>query len=243
MKNILGDTDNPYLLQHKNNPVHWQKWGKEAFHLAQSQNKLMIISIGYSTCHWCHVMERESFEDPEVADLMNKYFIPVKVDREEHSEVDAYYMDAVTSMSGRGGWPLNVICLPDGKAVYGGTYFPKINWLKLLEQLATKYEEEPKTFRSYADKLSFELRKVHEFRENTIEVNKEELTFALEKLIKRFDFTHGGRKSVPKFPMPSLLLMLHFVNHKIGDKRIHEFLKLTLTKMNNGSLFDQIGGG
>jgi len=141
--NHLINESSPYLLQHAHNPVDWYPWSEEALELAIKEKKLLIISVGYAACHWCHVMEHESFEDSTVAALMNKYFISIKVDREERPDVDQVYMDAANVMTGRGGWPLNVIALPDGRPIYAGTYFPKEQWLKVLQGVQDFYEKSP----------------------------------------------------------------------------------------------------
>ena len=141
--NHLISETSPYLLQHAHNPVDWYPWSDEALELAKKEQKLIIVSIGYAACHWCHVMEHESFEDSTVANLMNKYFISIKVDREERPDVDQVYMDAANVMTGRGGWPLNVIALPDGRPIYAGTYFQKEQWLKVLQGVQEFYEKTP----------------------------------------------------------------------------------------------------
>jgi len=144
--NRLANSTSPYLLQHANNPVNWYPWGTEALQRAKDENKLILVSIGYSACHWCHVMEHESFEDEKVAAVMNEYFVCIKVDREERPDVDQVYMSAIQLMSGRGGWPLNCFCLPDQRPIYGGTYFRKNDWVSLLFSLADFYKQ--KTHRS-----------------------------------------------------------------------------------------------
>ena len=149
--NSLINETSPYLLQHAHNPVDWHAWNQETLDLAKKENKLMLISVGYSACHWCHVMERESFEDTAVAKIMNQNFINIKVDREERPDIDQVYMNAVQLMNqGRGGWPLNCIALPDGRPVWGGTYFPKENWIDALKKIAKVYKEEPKKMEEYA---------------------------------------------------------------------------------------------
>ncbi|HOS47916.1 MAG TPA: thioredoxin domain-containing protein, partial [Bacteroidia bacterium] len=152
--NALIYSLSPYLLQHAYNPVKWMPWGEKAIAEAKSTGKLMIISIGYSACHWCHVMEHESFEDEEVAVVMNKHYVCVKVDREERPDIDKIYMDAVQLMTGRGGWPLNCIVLPDGRPIYGGTYFPKEQWRNVLLQIAAFYRNDPAKCNEYADELT-----------------------------------------------------------------------------------------
>ena len=152
--NELHSETSPYLLQHANNPVHWKAWNSNSLATAQEQNQLIIISIGYSACHWCHVMEHESFENNEVAQTMNQHFINIKVDREERPDVDAIYMKAIQIMTGRGGWPLNVVALPDGRPVWGGTYFRKEEWISTLEKLQHIYLSSPEKMIEYAEKLS-----------------------------------------------------------------------------------------
>jgi uncharacterized protein YyaL (SSP411 family) len=152
--NQLANSTSPYLLQHANNPVNWYPWGPEALAKAKAENKLILVSIGYSACHWCHVMEHESFEDEAVAAVMNEYFVCIKVDREERPDVDQIYMSAVQLMSGRGGWPLNCICLPDQRPIYGGTYFRKNDWTSLLFNLADFYKTKPEEAEDYAVRLT-----------------------------------------------------------------------------------------
>jgi uncharacterized protein YyaL (SSP411 family) len=152
MNQLISETS-PYLLQHANNPVHWKAWNNDSLNEAQKNNKLIIISIGYSACHWCHVMEHESFENNEVAETMNQHFINIKVDREERPDVDAIYMKAIQIMTGRGGWPLNVVTLPDGRPVWGGTYFRKEEWISTLEKLQHIYLSSPEKMIEYAEKL------------------------------------------------------------------------------------------
>ena len=151
--NELHKESSPYLLQHAENPVHWIAWNKVTLANAKIENKLLIISIGYSTCHWCHVMEHESFEDQDVANTMNDHFTSIKVDREERPDVDAVYMKAVQLMGGQGGWPLNIVALPDGRPIWGGTYFPKKDWIDYLNQLAALFSNEPTQLQEYAEKL------------------------------------------------------------------------------------------
>ena len=149
--NELINETSPYLLQHAHNPVNWYAWNKETLDLAKKENKLLLISIGYSACHWCHVMEHESFEDSTVAAIMNEHFINVKVDREERPDVDQIYMNAVQLLTGRGGWPLNCVALPDGRPIWGGTYFPKDNWVNALKQLAELYKNEPEKAEEFGE--------------------------------------------------------------------------------------------
>ena len=147
--NRLANESSPYLLQHAHNPVDWFPWGEEALRKARTEDRLMLVSIGYSTCHWCHVMERECFEDPDTAAVMNAHFVCIKVDREERPDIDQVYMNAVQLMGGQGGWPLNCFTLPDGRPLYGGTYFPKEQWLSVLQQLADTWANEPAKATAY----------------------------------------------------------------------------------------------
>ena len=151
--NKLIEESSPYLLQHAHNPVDWYPWGEEALDKAREEKKLIIVSVGYAACHWCHVMEHESFEDTVVANLMNKHFVSIKVDREERPDIDQVYMDAAQIMTGQGGWPLNVICLPDGRPIYAGTYFSKDNWMKVLNSVQEFYEKNPEKAVEQADKV------------------------------------------------------------------------------------------
>jgi uncharacterized protein YyaL (SSP411 family) len=154
MANKLQNENSPYLKQHAHNPVYWFPWGKEALTKAKEENKLIIISIGYSACHWCHVMERESFENEAIAQTMNKFYVSIKIDREERPDIDQIYMIAVQLMTNAGGWPLNVICLPDGRPIYGGTYFKPQDWQNVLLQIAQMWEETPETAIDYAERLT-----------------------------------------------------------------------------------------
>ena len=153
MSNNLIKETSPYLLQHAYNPVNWNPWNKKYLEKAKKENKLVVISIGYSSCHWCHVMEKESFEDSLVASIMNKKYISIKVDREERPDVDQVYMNAVQLMTGSGGWPLNVVTLPDGRPIWGGTYFSKDQWINALTQISELYDKEPEKFINYANTL------------------------------------------------------------------------------------------
>lgn len=243
--NDLIKETSPYLLQHAYNPVNWKAWNDESLALAKVQNKLIVISVGYSACHWCHVMEEESFENDSVAKLMNDKFINIKVDREERPDVDQVYVNAVTLMTGSAGWPLNVIALPDGKPVFGGTYFTKDQWLKVLEQTSSLYETEPQKMIAYAEQLTEGVKKM-----DLIEVNNDENPFKesqLENMVANLktnlDFELGGQKKAPKFPMPSHLNFSLRYAHHYNDQQLLEYVTTSLDKMANGGLYDQIGGG
>jgi uncharacterized protein len=244
--NKLISESSPYLLQHAYNPVNWQAWSNDVFKEAKRLNKLVIISVGYSACHWCHVMEHESFEDEQVAELMNKHFICVKVDREERPDVDNLYMTAVQLMTGHGGWPLNCITLPDGRPVYGGTYFNKKQWMNVLRNVAEVYQTEPDKVSDYAANLTSGIKQA-ELVATKAYPEKPELDEALRKCIQnwkqRFDEEHGGNKKVPKFPMPNNVLFLMRYAHLYQDDSVMKHTHLTLYKMANGGIYDQLHGG
>lgn len=243
--NRLANSTSPYLLQHANNPVNWYPWGPEALQKAKDENKLILVSIGYSACHWCHVMEHESFEDDAVAAVMNEYFVCIKVDREERPDVDQIYMSAVQLMSGRGGWPLNCICLPDQRPIYGGTYFRKNDWTSLLFNLADFYKTKPEEAEDYAVRLTDGIKQyesvalVHE----QPEYSRADLEIILKTWKRYFDPEEGGFGSAPKFPMPNNWLFLMRYAHLMKDESVAEVVKLTLNKMAFGGIYDHIGGG
>ena len=197
--NDLINETSPYLLQHAHNPVNWHAWNDETLELAKKENKLLLISVGYSACHWCHVMEHESFEDSAVAAIMNENFINVKVDREERPDVDQVYMNAVQLLTGRGGWPLNCVALPDGRPIWGGTYFPKDDWINALTQLADLYKNEPEKAEEYATKLTEGIQQTGliTLNEEAAIFDKEELQSAIEKWLPTMDLKNGGRTGAP----------------------------------------------
>ena len=243
--NSLINETSPYLLQHAHNPVNWYAWNDEALELAKKENKLILISVGYSSCHWCHVMEHESFENEEVAAIMNANFINIKVDREERPDIDQVYMNAVQLMTGRGGWPLNCIALPDGRPVWGGTYFPKENWIKALEQLSKMYAEKPDEVISYAEKLTEGIKKTDliELNANPREFSVSELDTIVEEWKDYMDFDLGGKKGAPKFPMPNNYNFLLRYAVQAKDSLVLSYVNTSLTKMAFGGINDQIGGG
>ncbi|MFA7445265.1 MAG: thioredoxin domain-containing protein [Flavobacteriaceae bacterium] len=242
--NELHNETSPYLLQHKDNPVFWKGWHQSVLEEAQKTNKLLIISIGYSACHWCHVMEHESFEDEEVAAVMNENFINIKVDREERPDVDAIYMKAVQLMTQRGGWPLNVVALPDGKPVWGGTYFRKNEWINSLEQLHEMYRDFPEKMEDYALKLQQALHSFTDFsQESPKGKNDDILGGFLAKWSKSFDWEFGGYVRAPKFMMPSNYNFLLRYAYQTQDEKLLDYVNLTLTKMAYGGVFDVIDGG
>ncbi|WP_184549387.1 thioredoxin domain-containing protein [Mucilaginibacter sp. FT3.2] len=243
--NKLANSTSPYLLQHANNPVDWYPWGKEALDKAKAENKLILVSIGYSACHWCHVMEHESFEDEAVATVMNEYFVCIKVDREERPDVDQIYMSAVQLMSGRGGWPLNCICLPDQRPIYGGTYFRKNDWTSLLFNLADFYKQKPDEAEEYAVRLTDGIQKYEsvQFIAEQAEYTKDDLTPIADNWKRYFDKYEGGTGNAPKFPMPNNWQLLMRYAHLAKDEEIAKQVKLTLHKMAFGGIYDHIGGG
>lgn len=245
MPNRLIHESSPYLLQHAENPVDWHPWNEAAWEKAKSENKLVLVSIGYSACHWCHVMEHESFEDEAVARIMNEHFICIKVDREQRPDVDQVYMTAVQLMTGHGGWPLNCFTLPDGRPIYGGTYFPKENWTKILNTLADFFKNDPEKVYQYATELTTAV-KQHElvpaFADKpafTPAILKE----CIENWTKRFDNTEGGPMKAPKFPLPNNYQFLLRQCFFSKDVSLLRHVKLTLEKIAFGGINDQLGGG
>ncbi len=243
--NELHSETSPYLLQHAANPVNWKAWNNNSLTSAKENNQLIIVSIGYSACHWCHVMEHESFEDNEVAQTMNQHFINIKVDREERPDVDAVYMKAVQIMTGRGGWPLNVVTLPDGRPIWGGTYFRKDEWINTLEQLQELYKSNPEKIIDYAEKLhqGIESLGLSENSNDNFNSNQKTLEPLIEKWAKSFDLEFGGMARAPKFMMPNNYQFLMRYGHQKQNQELLNFVNLTLTKMAYGGLFDTIDGG
>jgi uncharacterized protein YyaL (SSP411 family) len=244
-KNELAKETSPYLLQHAKNPVNWKAWNDATLKLAKEEGKLMIISIGYSACHWCHVMEEESFENDSIAKIMNDNFINIKVDREERPDVDNVYMNAVQLMTGSGGWPLNCITLPDGRPIFGGTYFTKNQWQKILIDISKLYKENPDKTIEFAEKLTKGIQNSELITLNKSEVNFKDadIKSSVEKWKANFDTIYGGNKEDIKFPMPNSLDFLLRYGHQFEDTSINTQLKTTLTKMAFGGIYDQINGG
>jgi uncharacterized protein YyaL (SSP411 family) len=235
----------PYLLQHAHNPVDWYPWGEDAFEKARTEDKLVLISIGYSSCHWCHVMERESFEDAEVAAVMNQNFVCIKVDREERPDIDQIYMNAVQLMTGQGGWPLNCFALPDGRPVYGGTYFQKSKWIELLDALSAEYARNKPRFEEYADQLTKGVQESELVKLNPApqQFDKTLTDQMIEKWKRSFDPTDGGPNRAPKFPLPSNYDFLLRYGVLTQNTEVLNHVSLTLDKMAMGGIFDQAGGG
>lgn len=243
--NELINETSPYLLQHAHNPVNWKAWNDNTLNEAKTSNKLILISVGYASCHWCHVMEHESFEDSLVAQIMNKNFINIKVDREERPDVDQVYMNAVQLMTGSGGWPLNVVALPDGRPVWGGTYFKKEQWMSVLEQISEVYQENPQKLVEYADKLEAGIKSldVVSLNTNDIEFKQEFVSNAVNMWSQSFDRIKGGTNRAPKFMMPNNLHFLLREAYQNNNTDLQGFVNLTLTKIAFGGVFDHVGGG
>lgn len=244
--NELIHESSPYLLQHAYNPVKWLPFGKEAFEKAERENKLVLVSVGYSACHWCHVMEHESFEDAHIAEIMNRHFVCIKVDREERSDVDMLYMQAVQLMTGHGGWPLNCFALPDGRPVYGGTYFPRQQWANVLMNLADLYKNDRDKVLQYAENLTDGIRQselITTAKKQNIKVNREALQSCVTKWKQRFDDTFGGPDKAPKFPLPNNYRFLIRYALLEKDEQVLEHVHLTLRKMACGGIYDQVHGG
>ena len=255
--NRLASETSPYLLQHAHNPVDWYPWGEEALLLAKQQDKPILVSIGYSACHWCHVMERESFEDPATAAFMNEAFVNVKIDREERPDLDHIYMDAVQAISGSGGWPLNVFLTPEAKPFYGSTYFPPVrahnrpSWMEVLSRISRAFREERGKIEEQAQQLTDHLSQQNQFGTNALQVNippEERFTYtqlhqAFEAAMGQADTVWGGFGKAPKFPQTftlNYLLRYHFLT---GRQDALDQALLSLDKMIQGGIYDHLGGG
>lgn len=241
--NRLFLESSPYLLQHAHNPVNWYPWGDEAFERAKKDKKPVLLSVGYSTCHWCHVMEEESFEDEDIARYLNEHYIAIKVDREERPDVDSIYMTAIHHLSGHGGWPMTVWLTPARTPFYGGTYYPAKPFLSLLKQIKTKFSQDPKHITEFGEHLASEIREgLAQVRAAGIPSG--EVFGAVRALAAQsFDPKHGGARGSPKFPttFPTRLLLWDFLTHP--DAATLSMVKTTLQSMFNGGIYDQVGGG
>ncbi len=242
-KNHLGDTTSPYLLLHKDNPVYWYPWGEAAFAKARSQNKLVFLSIGYSTCYWCHVMERESFSDPEVARVLNEHFVSIKVDREEHTAVDEIYMTALQIMQQRGGWPLSMFLTPDLKPFTGGTYFPRDHLLEILARIGEAWKSEPEKIKELAAQLTAVLRQIDVMPVASRVPDAQSVDRVAEGLRNSFDPLYGGFGQAPKFPQPSKLEFLLTRYQQKGNADDLNMVARTLDAMAQGGMYDQAGFG
>ena len=246
--NRLGNSQSPYLLQHKNNPVDWYPWSKDAFDKAKKQNKPIFLSIGYSTCHWCHVMEHESFEDKEVAKLMNNNFISIKVDREEMPEIDHLYMSVCQAMTGRGGWPLTIVMTPDKEPFFAGTYFPKKGnnsqpgMMELIPSLMNAWENKQDDIKKTIEQVNDYLIKSNNYAASE-QINEETIKNAYMNFSEKFDNEFGGFGDSPKFPSPHNLIFLLRYYKAYGDINAKNMAIKTLEQMRAGGIYDHIGYG
>ena len=245
MPNKLIYETSPYLLQHANNPVNWQPYGTAAIEEAKERNLPIIISIGYSACHWCHVMEHESFSRPDVAEIMNDHFICIKVDREERPDVDQFYLNSIQILHGQSGWPLNCFALPDGRPFWGGTYFRPDQWKEVLLQLSDLFHNNHEDLVSQAERIIKGIKGmgIIDAPTSNIPLNINTVEDAFEQLSIKFDRTYGGMKGAPKFPMPAIwqfVLNYYHISHSV-EAITH--LRQTLEKMASGGIFDQLAGG
>lgn len=243
--NALINETSPYLLQHAHNPVDWRPWSQAALDEAKEKNKLVLVSIGYSSCHWCHVMEEETFENDSIAQLMNENFVNIKVDREERPDIDQIYMTAVQLMQGNGGWPLNVITLPNGKPLYGGTYHTKDQWQQVLTEISKLYKEDPKKAEEYSDMVAEGVQEMNLISPSTdFELlNKELLTESLQHWKPNWDTVWGGDKREEKFMLPINLDFLMDYALLADDSETLKQVELTLDKMAMGGIYDHVAGG
>ncbi len=240
--NRLQNEHSPYLRQHQNNPVDWYPWGEEAFQKAKAENKPIFLSIGYSTCYWCHVMEKDSFEQNDVAEVLNRFFVSIKVDREERPDVDSIYMSAVIQVTGQGGWPMSVFLTPDRKPFYGGTFFPKDRFIPLLTQLERAWREQPEALQQSAAEIGRLIA-----AESKSEAGSEPSPTIFPAFVKRlqssFDDIYGGFSPAPKFPPSQSLRALLRISKRNNDDGALKLAEVTLDRMARGGLFDHLGGG
>ncbi|MGN6196745.1 MAG: thioredoxin domain-containing protein [Ginsengibacter sp.] len=245
MPNSLINETSPYLLQHANNPVNWFAWNDTTLQKAKDENKMLLISIGYAACHWCHVMEHESFENEEVAKVMNENYICIKVDREERPDVDQVYMNAAYLINGNGGWPLNALAMPDGKPFFAGTYFPKENWINVLNYFTDIFKNDREKLEEQAENLSKGIREIEEIpmNEQSVSFDKNDLDEMFSLFEKRIDFVYGGTKGAMKFPMPSVWEYLLQYYYFSKNEKTLDAVKITLDHMAKGGIYDHVGGG
>ena len=247
--NRLARETSPYLLQHQHNPVDWYPWGPEAFERARAEDKPLLLSVGYSACHWCHVMERESFESDEIAGLMNQLFVSIKVDREERPDVDQIYMQAVQAMTGHGGWPMTVFLTPEGVPFYGGTYYPPVDrqgmpgFPRLIQSVAEAYRSRRGEIVEAGRQLLEQMRQGERLRSSATLLTDEILVGAYQAFAQEFDSREGGMGRAPKFPQPMNWDFLLRFWKRTGNAHALDMARLTLTKMARGGMYDQIGGG
>src|SRR6185503_9614619 len=247
--NRLIHETSPYLLQHAHNPVDWYAWGDEAFQKAKQDNKPILLSIGYSACHWCHVMEQESFENEKIAALMNDLFVSIKVDREERPDLDEIYMSAVQVLTGRGGWPMTMFLTPDRKPFYGGTYFPPEDrqgmpgFPRVLAGVSQAYRERPEDVEKSVSQILAALQRMSESQETAKSFAASIISEGAEKVARAYDSENGGLGQAPKFPNAGVyeLFLRHYSSSK--NEKFLEMVVQTLTKMAQGGIYDQLGGG
>ena len=242
--NLIRETS-PYLLKHAHNPVNWEAWHPEVIQRAKEKNKLLLISIGYAACHWCHVMEHECFEDEEVAETMNAHFVNIKIDREERPDIDHIYMDALQMMTGSGGWPLNILALPDGRPFWGATFVKKKEWIQVLNQLQDLYKKQPEKIIGYAENMANGLNEINAITagNNDQKIKTSEIKDIVANWSTYFDTFFGGYKRAPKFMMPVNLNFLIHYGISENDENVQEYVNTTLTRMAWGGIFDHVGGG
>jgi len=247
--NLLINETSPYLLQHAHNPVNWHPWGEEAFAEAKRENKPILLSIGYSACHWCHVMEHESFENEEIAKLMNDNFVNIKVDREERPDLDQIYMNAVQMMTHHGGWPMTVFLTPEGVPYYGGTYFPPVDrhnmpgFPRVLIALGEAYRGRPDEIAETTASIQRELERLSATRESSELLTTGLLDSAYRGIVRNYDQINGGFGSAPKFPPAMALEFLLRTYYRTGNPEALDIVSGTCRKMAEGGIYDQLGGG
>ena len=248
MPNRLAQENSPYLLQHKDNPVDWYPWGEEALKKAKEEDKPIFLSIGYAACHWCHVMEHESFEDSDTAAIMNEHFVNIKVDREERPDIDGIYMTAVVAMTGSGGWPMSMFLTPEGEPFYGGTYFPPVpryqmlSFSELLKSIANTWQNNREEITESSQRLTEHLKSQSVPLDSTSELSKETLDKAAFNLAQSYDWAKGGWGQAPKFPQPMAIRFL-LQRASAGDKMALDVATHALRSMAKGGMYDVVGGG
>lgn len=248
-ENLLAHESSPYLLQHKDNPVHWRAWGPDALDEARRENKPILLSVGYAACHWCHVMAHESFEDPTTAAVMNRLFVNIKVDREERPDIDQIYMTALHALGEQGGWPLTMFLTPDGKPIWGGTYFPptarygRPAFTSILEEVARVVREEPETVTHNSGLLMNRLSERRTEADATVTLDRDLLDRAATRLLSLTDPDHGGTRGAPKFPQASLLAFLWRADTRTQDPAYRQIVLTTLRNICQGGIYDHLGGG
>ena len=247
MSNSLSKERSPYLRQHSENPVDWLPWGPEAFYKAEQEDKPIFLSIGYSTCHWCHVMAHESFENEQVAALLNRYYVPVKVDREERPDVDSVYMKVCMALTGNGGWPLTIIMTPDRLPFFAGTYIPRESrhgqpgLIPLLGAIAAKWDRDREDLLSTADEVRNFV--MNEAALSPAQPGADKLEAAAQQLSGAYDEEYGGFGTAPKFPSPHDLLFLLRLSYYTKDKKLRQMADNSLRQMFRGGIYDHFGGG